>query len=199
MAAQSRTILTAQEYLARERTSEIKHEYLAGEVRVLAGGSQWHNRITGNALASLHAQLRHRPCTVYPSDMRLAVPSTHLYTYADVTVICGEEQFEDDQLDVLLNPTVIVDVLSPSTERDDRGRKFQQYRQIGSFREYLLIAQDTPRIEHYVRQPDNQWLLTEATGLDARLTLPSIGCELALADVYAKVTFGQPADTPPAR
>jgi Uma2 family endonuclease len=189
MAAQPRVYLTVAEYLARERVGDTKHEFFAGQVYALAGGSEQHNLIAGNVLASLHAQVRKRSCTVYPSDMRLKIPRTNLYTYADVSVVCGQAQFEDAQRDILLNPSVIIEVLSPSTENYDRGKKFQNYRTLDSAREYLLIAQDTHHIEHYIRQPDNQWLLSEADTLDATIELPTISCTLALADVYEKVTF----------
>src|SRR5262245_7942569 len=189
MAAQPRVYLTIAEYLARERAGDTKHEFFAGQVYALAGGSEQHNLIAGNVLASLHAQVRKRSCTVYPSDMRLKIPHTNLYTYADISVVCGQAQFEDVQRDILLNPNVIVEVLSPSTENYDRGKKFQNYRTLDSAHEYLLIAQDTYHIEHYIRQPDNQWLLSEADSLDATIELPTINCTLALADVYEKVTF----------
>ena len=191
MSTQPKAYLTVDDYLARERSSDTKHEYYAGEIYALAGGSEPHNLIAGNVLASLHAQVRRSPCMVYPSDMRIKIPRTTLYTYADVTIVCGQPQFEDDQRDILLNPTVVVEVLSPSTENYDRGKKFQNYRTLPSVHEYLLIAQDSYHIEHYVRQPDNQWLMSEFDALEATLTLPSIECALALADIYEKVTFDE--------
>jgi Uma2 family endonuclease len=191
MAAQPKTYLSVEDYLAGERMSDVKHEYYAGEVFAFAGGSEAHNLIAANVLASLHTQLRRRPCKVYPSDMRVKVQRTGLYTYPDVVVVCGQPQFEDVEHDTLLNPTVIIEVLSPSTERYDRGKKFQNYRTIDSLAEYLLIAQDTYRIEQYIRQPDQQWLLSEATSLDAMIELPSIRGTLALVDVYEKVTIDE--------
>lgn len=196
MAAQPKPYISIDEYLAGERVSDTKHEYYAGEVFAFAGGSEQHNLIAGNVYASLHAQLRKRQCTVYPSDMRVKMPRTDLYTYPDVVAVCGTAQFEDTERDTLLNPTVIVEVLSPSTETYDRGRKFQNYRTITTLNEYLLIAQDTYRIEHYVRQPDEQWLLSEATALDDTVTLPSINCILTLADVYEKVQIDNELDHP---
>lgn len=141
MTAQPKPYLTPEEYLAMERVSEAKHEYLAGSIYAMAGGSKRHNRIAGSAYATLYAQLRRRNCVVYPSDMRVKSVQTGLYTYPDITIVCGNEQFEDDIEDTLLNPTVIVEVLSPSTEKYDRGKKFQHYRTILSLREYILIAQ----------------------------------------------------------
>lgn len=187
MATQPKTFLPVEDYLAGERVSDTKHEYYAGEVFAFAGGSEQHNLIAGNVYASLHSQLRKRSCTVYPSDMRVSIPRTGLYTYPDVVAVCGAAQFEDQERDTLLNPTIIVEVLSPSTEMYDRGKKFQNYRTINTLAEYLLVAQDAYRIEHYVRQPDQQWLLSEATSLDQTIELPSITCSLALADVYEKV------------
>ena len=180
---------TAERYLAYERASEERHEYLNGQVYAFAGASANHNLITANTLSSLHTQLRQRPCTVYPSDMRLKVSGTGLYTYPDISVVCGTPQFEDDQRDTLLNPTLLVEVLSPSTESYDRGRKFQHYRTLESLQEYLLIAQDSSRIEHYTRQPNGQWLLADFSQPEASLELTSIGCALLLADVYEKVAL----------
>jgi Uma2 family endonuclease len=187
MAAQPKTYISVADYLAGERMSDIKHEYHAGEVFAFAGGSEEHNLIAANVLATLHTQLRRRPCKIYPSDMRVKIQRTGLYTYPDVVVVCGHPHFEDAEHDTLLNPTVVIEILSPSTERYDRGKKFQNYRTIDSLAEYLLIAQDTLRIEQYIRQPDQQWLLSEAASLDATIELPSIQCTLALADVYEKV------------
>lgn len=187
MAAQRQPLIPVHEYLAAERASIIKHEYFDGEVFAFAGGSQRHNLVAANVLASLHTQLRKRACTVYPSDMRVHIPRTGLYTYPDVVVVCDQAQFQDAEQDTLLNPTVIVEVLSPSTEQYDRGKKFQNYRTINSLAEYLLVAQDSARIEHYVRRLNQQWLLAEAQGLETAIDLPSIKCMLELADVYEKV------------
>jgi Uma2 family endonuclease len=184
MSAQPKLHISVAEYLIGERNGTTKHEYYAGEVFAFAGGSERPNLIIGNVLASLHTQLRKRNCTVYPSDMRVKVSRTGLYTYPNIVAVCGTAQFEDDERDTLLNPTVVVEVLSPSTEKYDRGKKFQNYRTLTSLAEYLLVAQDTYRIEHYVRQPNQQWLLSEATSLDATIELPSIACTLTLADVY---------------
>ena len=155
MSALPERIWTTEDYLAYERDSQQRHEYLGGKIYALAGASAKHNLIVGNAIASLHVQVRKRPCMVYPSDMRLKVSRTGLYTYSDISVVCGDPQFEDDQSDTLLNPTVIIEVLSPSTETYDWGKKFQHYRTLASLREYLLIAQDSHRVEHYVRQEND--------------------------------------------
>jgi Uma2 family endonuclease len=147
---------------------------------------------------SLHAQLRDRKCSVYSSDLRIGVAQSSLYTYPDVSVVCGHEQFADEHEDTLMNPLVIIEVLSPSTETYDRGKKFRHYRAILSLREYILIAQDEYRIERYTRQTDTQWLLGEAIGLEAQIELSAIQCSLALSEVYARVTLApEPAPTAP--
>ena len=183
------TSMTETEYLVFERTSDEKHEYLNGEIYAMSGASRAHNLISSYTTAALINSLGDSPCQVYPADMRVKVEASRLYTYPDISIVCGEPQLVDDEFDTLLNPQVIIEVLSPSTEKYDRGEKFQHYRQLPSLREYLLISQDHPRIEHYLLIEDNKWQLIDAIGLDASLELPSIGCTLALSDVYKKVTF----------
>lgn len=189
MTAQPRSYLTSEEYLALERAGDVRHEYVAGAVYAMAGGSARHNRIAGSAYAALYAQLRRRNCTIYPSDMRVRVIQTGLYTYPDITIVCGNEQFEDAKEDTLLNPTIIIEILSPSTEKYDRGKKFQHYRTILSLREYVLIAQDDYHIERFVRQSDNTWVFSEATSREDKIDLTSIQCVLLLEEVYEKVEF----------
>ena len=187
MSSQANKQYTPEEYLALERQAECKSEYYAGEIFAMAGASRWHNLIVANVIGELRSQLKGRPCTTYPSDMRLQISPTGLYTYPDVTVVCGDARFEDTQQDTLLNPTLIVEVLSESTEAYDRGGKFAHYRKLASLMEYVLITQTKPHVEHYVRQPDNRWLLAEADSLHHTLHLPSIDCHLSLAEVYDKV------------
>jgi Uma2 family endonuclease len=181
--------MTEAEYLEFERQSELKHEFLGGEIFAMTGASRAHNLISVSTSVTLYNQLRSRDCEVYPGDMRVKIQATGLYTYPDISVICGSPELNDDRLDTLLNPTVIIEVLSPSTERYDRGRKFQHYRELKSLQEYVLIAQDSPRIERYLRQDDG-WQFTDVKGLDSQLELTSIGCTLKLTDVYEKVRFG---------
>ena len=188
MSAAPKPYVTPEQYLALERQAETKSEYFAGEIFAMAGASREHSLISSNVLGDLWSQLREGPCTVYNSDMKVRSTQEH-FAYPDVTVVCGEAQFGGEEREVLLNPTLIVEVLSPSTEAWDRGGKFEQYRQRESLQEYVLIAQDRPHVERYARQADGQWLLTEVNGLEAVLALPSIGGELALAEVYRKVTF----------
>lgn len=187
MALQPRPFLTPEAYLAIERQAEYKSEYCHGEMLAMAGASRKHNLIVTNIVRELSQQLKQRPCEVYPSDMRVRIPTTSLYTYPDVIVVCDEPQFEDDTNDTLLNPTLIVEVLSNTTEAYDRGKKFAQYRTLPSLVEYVLVTQDEPRVEHYVRQPDNRWLFSETPGLDGVVQCMSIHSELALQEIYDKV------------
>jgi Uma2 family endonuclease len=179
--------ISEQEYLAFERASEIRNEYYNGRIYAMTGASLAHNLIVSNSVASLHGQLRRKPCRICSSDLRVHIPQTGLYTYPDLVIVCGEPQFLDDSLDTLLNPTVIVEVLSPSTERYDRGMKFQHYRSIASLQVYLLIAQDRAHIERYTRQEGDLWLLQDAIGLPASVDMAAIEAVLSLADVYEKV------------
>jgi Uma2 family endonuclease len=187
------TYLTPQEYLEIERQAECKSEYYAGEMFLMSGGTSVHARVAGNVFASLHVQLQGRECEAYSQDLRVCVNANGLYTYPDVSVVCGEQQFLDTKQDTLLNPVILVEVLSPSTEAYDRGAKFKLYRGIESFREYVLVSQDRPHIDRFVRQP-NGWFLTSVSGLDATVPLVTIDCTLALSEVYQRVEF--PARTP---
>lgn len=191
MTTQPQQALSEEEYLAFERTSLIKHEYYNGHIYAMTGAKAAHNLIAGNTLAALHQQLRPKPCRVYPSDMRVKVIKTGLHTYPDIVVVCGPPQFTDKSEDTLINPVVIIEVLSPSTERYDRGMKFQHYRAIDTLHEYVLIAQDHYHIEHFSRQDSELWLFQEATDSAAGLYIASIDCHLTLQDVYEKVEFGQ--------
>ena len=178
---------TPEEYLALERKAERKSEYFNGEIFAMSGASPQHVLIVTNVVAELRGQLKTRPCTVYSTDLRLKVSAAGLHTYPDVIVVCGEPQFDDDHKDTLLNPTLIVEVLSESTKDYDRGGKFEQYRMIESFVEYVLIAQDKRHVEHFVRQAGNRWLLSETNRLEDTIELTSIACNLMLTEVYDKV------------
>ena len=184
----AQAIFTPEEYLARERKALDKSEYRDGQIYTMPGASRKHNLITGNTLAELHVQLRNRVCEVYPSDMRVKVSSTGTYTYPDVVVVCEEPQFEDSYFDTLLNPTVLIEVLSPSTAAYDRGEKFASYQRLDSLCEYVLISQDRVRVEYYLRQQQT-WDLTEFHSLSDVFQLVSIACELSLQAIYAKVQF----------
>jgi len=178
--------LSPEEYLSLERRAEFKGEYFDGVVYAMAGGSERHNLIAANIITALGVQLRDLPCRVYPSGLKVSVSNSKRFFYPDVSVICGETRFADEEKDVILNPVLVVEVLSESTEAFDRGKKFSSYQQIESLREYLLVAQDEFVVEHYLRQEDG-WLYTKASGLDAALVLPALDCRMALSDIYNKV------------
>jgi len=189
MSSQPKSCLSPQEYLKFERTSDVRHEYFAGEIFAMSGASFRHNLIATNLTRELSGKLG--DCTVVSSDMRVKVEAPRLYTYPDVIVVCDEPRFEDDQLDTLLNPSLIVEILSKSTAEYDRGEKFEKYRKLESLKAYVLVSQYRAHVEQFVRQADGRWLLSEATGLDATIELPTVDCRLPLAEIYAKVTFAE--------
>jgi len=181
--------LTEAQYLELERRAESKSEFFEGEMFAMSGGTPSHSQIATNLAAEFRNQLKGRNCVAYNSDLRLKVEVTGLITYPDLSVVCGPLQFAVGTDDTVVNPTVIVEVLSDSTEAYDRGRKFENYRQMPSLREYLLVSQKEPRIEQFVRQESDQWLLREAAGLNATLGLPSLKIEISLAEVFDGVVF----------
>lgn len=185
--------LTPQEYLERERKAETKSEYSGGVVVAMAGASWEHNLITGNLERRLGNQLEGKPCIVVSRDQRVRVPECNRYYYPDIAVVCGEPLFEAAELDTLLNPTLIIEVLSDSTEARDRGEKLECYQTLESLQTYVLVAQDRPYIEIYSRQ-DRDWLYSKAKEMTDRVALDAIGCELSLAEVYARVEFPQVQD-----
>ena len=181
---------TADEYLAFERASDEKHEFINGDIFLMSGASREHNLIVFNLVRVLGNQLSGRPCEAYTSDMRVKLRGRD-YAYPDLVVVCEPPAFEDSHVDTLLNPTLLIEVLSPSTEQYDRGDKFESYRALNSLQEYVLLTQNRPHIERYVRQSEGTWVLFEVSGLDTSLELPSIDCALKLADVYDKVVFDE--------
>ena len=187
MSVPRQTYYMPEQYLEMDRKAEFRSEYVNGEILAMAGASRVHNRITLNAGAMLTALLRGSPCEPFTNDLRVAVSPTR-YAYPDVVVACGGPQFIDGQLDTLLNPTVIMEVLSPTTAGDDRSWKFAHYRRLETLSDYVMLSQFQPFIEHYTRQ-ETQWVLTEVAGLDAVLRLPSIGCDLPLTAIYERVEF----------
>ncbi len=180
--------ITEEEYLYLERESDIRHEYYDGEIFAMAGASERHNLIVVNLIRELSSQLRKTPCRLYPGDMRLKIEATGLYTYPDLMIVCGGREFsEDDQPDTLLNPDVIVEVLSDSTESYDRGKKFENYRTLDSLKEYILISQNRKKMERFFRNERGYWELNESDGEHPQLHLKAAGCELRLEDVYENV------------
>lgn len=190
MAQPAPHLLTATEYLAIERSSATKHEYFQGQLVAMAGASLEHNVIVGNIVAELRAALRDRPCVALPSDMKVLVQASGHYYYPDATVVCGAPQFADDVRDAIVNPTVVVEVLSDSTERRDRGDKFQDYRSIPSCTDYLMCDSTEPLIEHYARDADGSWRLREYGPADV-VPLRGVEVRLSVAEVYAKAFGGR--------
>ena len=189
MSAQLKYKLTADDYLAIEREAEYKSEFYNGEMFAMAGASRAHVIIVSNLVAELRQKLKHRSCNVYSNDLRLRITATDLYTYPDVIVACGQQFFADNQKDTLLNPTLIIEVLSDSTKDYDRGGKFAHYRKLDSLQEYILVAQDEAHIERYVRMSDGNWMFSEMDGLETTLQLTSIECEIPAAEIFDKVEF----------
>ena len=203
MAARAaQTHLTPEEYIALERKAipdadTVRSEYVKGEIIAMSGASREHNLITGNIHAGLHLQLRGRECEAYASDMRVSSALTSSYFYPDVVVVCEEPRFEDDVFDILLNPSILVEVLSASTEAYDRGEKFGHYRHLASLQEYILVSQDKILVERYRRPKKHDaapitaedWIFTAFQALEDILPLTSIQCELPLQEIYERVTF----------
>ena len=178
---------TPEQYLTLERVALYKNEYINGEIVAMSGATEPHNLITINVASLLHTQFKGRACKIYSNDMRVKVSGTGMYTYPDVVAVCGEARFEDERRDTLLNPMVLFEVLSPSTEAYDRGDKFAHYRRLVSLSDYVMISQDRRNIEHYTRGTDDEWTLKEFNDAQSVLTLASVDCRLTLADVYDKV------------
>ncbi len=184
-----KSYVTPEEYLAIERAAEHKNEYVNGEIFAITGASRKHNLIVGNIHGELREQLKGRPCEAYPGEMRVKAPASRSYVYPDVVVVCGEPEFEDSYMDTLLNPTLVVEVLSKSTESYNRLAKSVYYRTIESLVEYLLVAQEEYRVEQYVKQADGRWLLSDVRSLESVIELKSIDCSLALCDLYDRVSL----------
>ena len=184
----AQTYLTPAEYIDVERKAVTKSEYLSGQIVAMSGASNAHNIITMNTANQLYNQLFDRDCLVYASDMRVRVHAPVSYFYPDIIVVCGEPRFEDDVFDTLLNPTVVVEVLSPSTAAYDRREKFTRYQQIASLKEYVVISQNRVHLEHHLRE-ENQRRTTEFQKLEDVVPVTSIECELLLGHVYRRVTF----------
>jgi Uma2 family endonuclease len=189
---------TVEEYFELEARTEHKNEYYRGEVFAMAGASVAHNDIVVNLIIAIGERLRGTTCRVMPSDIRIKC-RTDLYTYADALIVCGERELLKLQgLETLLNPKVIFEVLSDSTESYDRGKKFQNYQSIPSFQEYVLVAQDRPHVDHFVREPDGSWRLRMINGIESTLRLPTVDCELPFRAIFEGVTFPPlPEQTPP--
>lgn len=190
MSALAQQRLTAAEYLAFDRASEIRHEFYAGEIFAMSGASVSHNAICWNLAVRLDPHLKGSGCRGFVNDMRVAIEATSLFTYPDLVVVCGEPRFLDaGQPDTLVNPALVVEVLSASTEDYDRGRKFAHYRTLPSLQGYLLLAQDRVHAELFLRQPGGRWLLSETNDPEAQIELPVAGASLRLGDLYDGVAL----------
>ena len=192
MSTQPKRFLTPEEYLEIEDKAEYKSEYFAGEMFAMAGGSDNHSLLAVEAARILGNQFVGRPCLVYNSDMRIRVSETGLYTYPDVSAVCGPSQLEGGHNQTLLNPNLIIEVLSPSTEAYDRGRKFEHYRTIPSLTQYLLIASDRVHADVFTRGNEGVWMLASASEPDDVLRLTSVDCTMRLADLYEKTGLLEP-------
>jgi Uma2 family endonuclease len=191
MTAQPNPPLTEEEYLAIERKAEFKSEFWNGRMYAMSGAQREHNVIANQALAELIFQLKESSCEAYGSDMRVRIPNGQ-YAYPDAVAACSP-RFLDDAVDNLLNPALIIEVLSPSTEAYDRGKKAERYRGIPSMREYLLLAADRVHADLYTRMPDGKWVLSDSSSLDDTIELTSCDCRLKLSEVYRKVEFPESA------
>ena len=197
MSTLPKKLYTLEEYIELEKSSEERYEYFNGEVFAMAGGGMEHLRITKNINRHLENKLEGKPCESFPFEMRVKVPAAPPYRYPDVVVVCGEPITENFQgLPRLINPRLIVEVLSPTTKDYDKDGKFLAYQTIESFQEYLLVAQDTPHVTRYVRQLDNQWLRADIIGLESSVELKSLDVTLALGEIYQAVTFPTVENTP---
>ena len=189
MTVQTKPFITSEEYLERERQAEYKSEYYNGEIFAMSGGTRNHSLLTSNFIGVLNATLRGTGGLVFTNDLRIHIPAVGLYTYPDVSVVCGEEELLDDHQDILLNPVLLVEVLSPSTESYDRGQKFVFYRSIPSLKEYALVSQRQKLVEVFRKNEENLWVLHETDEARGTVDLASVGCALQLDDLYANVTF----------
>ncbi|MBF0204339.1 MAG: Uma2 family endonuclease [Desulfamplus sp.] len=186
---QEKNVMTPEEYLDFERDSDIRHEYFNGEIFAMVGASLNHNRINGNIAVELRNQLKGDPCDVFSSDIRVKVEAIGKYTYPDVVIVCGDIKLEDDKFDTLLNPVVIIEILSDSTEAYDRGTKFQHYRLVPSLQEYILVSQHSCLVEKYVRSDEEKWVYSSCENMQKAMSIKSIKCELLLSDIYYRVKF----------
>lgn len=190
MVAVPKERFTIEEYIEFDKNSEERWEYFDGDVVSMSGGTLAHNRITTNFVVGLQSKALAKGCEVFAGDMRIKVPKAPPYRYADIVVVCGPPVIEKVQgLDVLVNPSLIIEILSPSTEAYNRGQKFVSYKSIDTFREYLLVAQDRPLITHYVRDENGNWLRTDIEGLDNEIEIVTLSCKMSLREIYALVDF----------
>lgn len=196
MSTQPKHRYAADEYLELDRAAEVRSEFVDGEIYGMAGASARHVQIVGNLVRGLGNRLLERPCVVYSSDLRVCVDRKRMYAYPDVAVVCEEPQFLDVEMDTLLNPVLIIEVLSESTKNYDRGEKFLRYRSLPSFREYILVAQDRVYVEHLLKQDDGTWVFSETGDPSGVVEIASVGCRIPLSEIYLKVPIPPASETP---
>jgi Uma2 family endonuclease len=193
---QTHHVFTPEEYLALERPSEIRHEYLDGTVYAMAGETPEHSIICFNLASTIGPKMHNKNCQGYSPNMKVRTEQSGLFAYPDLMIVCGKAEYHDNHRDVLTNPTVIFEVLSRSTAAYDRGEKSLRYRtHLSSLKDFILVAQDKPHIEHYSRQQDGTWAYSEIYGLDSSIVLNSIECQLSLAELYAGIPFSEPTSS----
>ncbi len=192
MSALPKPFYTVEHYLELEEKAETKSEYLSGQIFAMSGGSPRHSRIAANIIRRVGNALDGEPCEIYTSDLRVTIMQTGLKTYPDLTVVCGEPYFHPLDTNSLINPMVLFEVLSPSTEGYDRGEKWANYRELESLQEYVLVSQHAPLVEVYTRQEGGAWKFTATTAMDGKISLPSLGCELEMTEIYEKIEFDPP-------
>jgi Uma2 family endonuclease len=197
MSAVQITKLTEAEYLARERANDFRSEFYQGEMFAMAGASWNHNQIKDNLVAQLFSKLKDAKCRTVSSDQRVKIDASGLYTYPDIAIVCGKAEFAKSDHDTLINPLVIIEVLSPSNESYDRYEKFKHYKKLDSLREYILVAQGRVGIERYVRNGGGEWQISTLTEIDEVFMLSSIpNVSVKVADIYSGVEFPEPTELP---
>jgi Uma2 family endonuclease len=182
-------IISPEDYLEADRASEFRNEYYNGRMYAMAGGTPVHGLIIGNMTALLWNAVRGRGCLLFPTEVRVRVSHQGLYTFPDIMLVCGELKYADDKNDTIVNPTLLVEVLSPSTETHDRVFKFREYGKLESLQEYVLVEQKQPRVERFQRHAKGHWSLSEYEGLEAEAHFESVGARIRLADIYENVSF----------
>ena len=188
-----------EEYLELEEKSLEKNEYYQGEIFAMAGASFAHNQIVGNVMVDIGQFLRDKKCRIFPSDLKVHIESNSLFTYPDLSIICGKPEFWNNRTDTILNPLVIIEVLSPATKDYDHGEKFTLYRNIASLKEYILISSTEVRLEQYIKQAPNEWKFIEYQSAEEEITIPTISFSTLLQEFYRDVDFSLAKETPPLR
>ncbi|MGI4787278.1 MAG: Uma2 family endonuclease [Janthinobacterium lividum] len=194
MSAQPLPYYTLEQYVELEENATYKSEFVAGRIYAMSGGTPKHSLISGNIILGVGSLLRGSPCKVYTSDLRVGIMPIDVETYPDVAIVCGEPHINPFDKNSIINPAVIFEVLSPSTERYDRGEKWARYQRLDSLQQYVLVSQDTPRVEHYVRQEDGSWNYAALEGLEPASALRVLDVRLALSEIYDRITFPEPSD-----